>query len=174
MVNSRIPGSQFRVPCIAGQLGDVMKESAQIAHTFSRSFLLKNFPDSAKYFQDNAIHMHVPEGATPKDGAPQFISRMHRLHAELTQPGKPRTAIVVHIHCPPHRPHPAPPHASLPVCCKYCNDIQECNQSHVLFCVSVALKCSQVRNRKPSEASTDTAWCSVLYVVVWQHPLQPI
>lgn len=51
----------------AGQLGDVMKESATIAHTFARSFLLAKEPTNS-YFADAAIHMHVPAGGTPKDG----------------------------------------------------------------------------------------------------------
>lgn len=54
----------------AGQLGDVMKESASIAHTFTRSFLARRAPAlAADYFGQHAIHMHVPAGATPKDGA---------------------------------------------------------------------------------------------------------
>ena len=54
----------------AGQLGDVMKESASIAHTFTRSFLAARAPAlAADYFGQHAIHMHVPAGATPKDGA---------------------------------------------------------------------------------------------------------
>ncbi|XP_077988788.1 lon protease homolog, mitochondrial-like [Glandiceps talaboti] len=52
---------------LTGQLGDVMKESAHIAYTFSKSFLLNNDPDN-KFFNKNHIHLHVPEGATPKDG----------------------------------------------------------------------------------------------------------
>ncbi len=57
-----------------GQMGDVMKESAMIAYTFSRSFLAKKFPDNA-FFEHANIHMHVPEGATPKDGTSQgFIN----------------------------------------------------------------------------------------------------
>eukprot|EP00158_Paraphelidium_tribonemae_P006995 Partr_v1_DN28064_c2_g1_i2_m57226 putative ATP-dependent serine protease that mediates the selective degradation of misfolded, unassembled or oxidatively damaged polypeptides as well as certain short-lived regulatory proteins in the mitochondrial matrix. May also have a chaperone function in the assembly of inner membrane protein complexes. Participates in the regulation of mitochondrial gene expression and in the maintenance of the integrity of the mitochondrial genome. Binds to mitochondrial DN len=50
-----------------GQLGDVMKESIGIAHTFARSLLLKHDPENT-YFAKNRIHVHVPEGATPKDG----------------------------------------------------------------------------------------------------------
>jgi Lon-like ATP-dependent protease len=50
-----------------GQLGDVMKESAAIAHTFARRFLHSLRPDSA-FFADHALHVHVPAGATPKDG----------------------------------------------------------------------------------------------------------
>nr|XP_002739039.2 PREDICTED: lon protease homolog, mitochondrial-like [Saccoglossus kowalevskii] len=50
---------------LTGQLGDVMKESAHIAYTFAKSFLMK---DDNKFFNQNHIHVHVPEGATPKDG----------------------------------------------------------------------------------------------------------
>lgn len=44
-----------------------MKESAAIAHTFARSFMLTQDPGNS-YFADAAIHMHVPAGGTPKDG----------------------------------------------------------------------------------------------------------
>ena len=50
-----------------GQLGDVMKESATIAHTYARKYLELLRPDSA-FFADHALHVHVPAGATPKDG----------------------------------------------------------------------------------------------------------
>jgi len=50
-----------------GQLGDVMKESTTIAHTFARAFLAKIEPGN-DYFAKTAIHVHVPAGATPKDG----------------------------------------------------------------------------------------------------------
>lgn len=53
--------------CVAGQLGDVMKESANIAHTFARSYAAK-LGVPAKFFSDSSIHVHVPAGATPKDG----------------------------------------------------------------------------------------------------------
>jgi len=52
---------------VTGQLGDVMKESTRIAYTFSKKFLHENYP-SNHFFDDNSIHLHVPEGATPKDG----------------------------------------------------------------------------------------------------------
>ncbi|KAL4437435.1 hypothetical protein ABPG75_004574 [Micractinium tetrahymenae] len=58
-----------------GQLGDVMKESATIAHTYARKFLeslpaeqLPGGSAGASFFADHAIHLHVPAGATPKDG----------------------------------------------------------------------------------------------------------
>ncbi|KAJ1975314.1 ATP-dependent Lon protease pim1 [Dimargaris xerosporica] len=50
-----------------GQLGDVMKESTAIAYTFVRSLLTNRFPDNS-FFARHNIHLHVPEGATPKDG----------------------------------------------------------------------------------------------------------
>lgn len=50
-----------------GQLGDVMKESVRIAYSFSKMFLAKNFPEN-KFFDKAQIHLHCPEGATPKDG----------------------------------------------------------------------------------------------------------
>lgn len=49
---------------VTGQLGDVMKESAQIAVTLVKSM----YPEKAKLFEKNDIHIHVPEGAVPKDG----------------------------------------------------------------------------------------------------------
>ncbi|XP_044110395.1 lon protease homolog, mitochondrial [Neovison vison] len=52
---------------VTGQLGDVMKESARIAYTFARAFLMQREP-SNDYLVTSHIHLHVPEGATPKDG----------------------------------------------------------------------------------------------------------
>ena len=49
---------------ITGQLGDVMKESVQIAVSLVKSM----FPDKASLFEENDLHIHVPEGAVPKDG----------------------------------------------------------------------------------------------------------
>ncbi|KAL4303830.1 hypothetical protein GQ457_10G012720 [Hibiscus cannabinus] len=52
---------------VTGQLGDVMKESAQIAHTLARAILLEKEPDNP-FFANTKLHLHVPAGATPKDG----------------------------------------------------------------------------------------------------------
>nr|XP_012291322.1 lon protease homolog, mitochondrial [Aotus nancymaae] len=52
---------------VTGQLGEVMKESARIAYTFARAFLMQHAPDN-EYLVTSHIHLHVPEGATPKDG----------------------------------------------------------------------------------------------------------
>ncbi|KAG5850812.1 hypothetical protein ANANG_G00086400 [Anguilla anguilla] len=52
---------------VTGQLGDVMKESAKIAYTFARAFFMKEQPDN-DFLVASHVHLHVPEGATPKDG----------------------------------------------------------------------------------------------------------
>ncbi len=52
---------------LTGQLGDVMKESAEIAYSYIGSHL-RAFGADAEFFDDAFIHLHVPEGATPKDG----------------------------------------------------------------------------------------------------------
>uniref|UniRef100_A0A0E0CZH4 Lon protease homolog, mitochondrial n=1 Tax=Oryza meridionalis TaxID=40149 RepID=A0A0E0CZH4_9ORYZ len=52
---------------VTGQLGDVMKESAQIAHTICRSILHEKEPNNS-FFTKSKLHLHVPAGATPKDG----------------------------------------------------------------------------------------------------------
>jgi len=52
---------------VTGQLGDVMKESTQIAYTVARARLAEIAPENS-FFDVTDIHMHVPEGATPKDG----------------------------------------------------------------------------------------------------------
>ncbi|KAJ3171832.1 ATP-dependent Lon protease pim1 [Geranomyces variabilis] len=50
-----------------GQMGDVMKESATIAYTYAKSLMARRFPEN-KFFEKAQVHLHVPEGATPKDG----------------------------------------------------------------------------------------------------------
>lgn len=53
---------------LTGHLGDVMKESAEIAYSYIISHLKKYETKQANFFDNAYIHMHVPEGATPKDG----------------------------------------------------------------------------------------------------------
>mmetsp|Transcript_165664 Transcript_165664/g.531826 ORF Transcript_165664/g.531826 Transcript_165664/m.531826 type:complete len:1024 (+) Transcript_165664:75-3146(+) len=54
---------------VTGQLGSVMKESSQIALLNARRQASARFPeDRAKFFEEHDIHVHCPEGATPKDG----------------------------------------------------------------------------------------------------------
>ncbi|WP_175652276.1 endopeptidase La [Pseudomonas sp. Marseille-P9899] len=52
---------------LTGQLGDVMKESAEIAYSYVSSHL-KQFGGDPTFFNEAFVHLHVPEGATPKDG----------------------------------------------------------------------------------------------------------
>ena len=52
---------------LTGQLGDVMKESAEIAYSYISSHL-KTYKGDPKFFDAAFVHLHVPEGATPKDG----------------------------------------------------------------------------------------------------------
>ena len=56
---------QFR---LTGQMGNVMKESASIAWTWVRHFADAHSIASVKWFETHTIHLHIPEGATPKDG----------------------------------------------------------------------------------------------------------
>ncbi len=53
---------------LTGQMGSVMQESASIAYTYVRSIAAQNFGVGADYFEGRQIHLHIPEGATPKDG----------------------------------------------------------------------------------------------------------
>mgnify|MGYP002853408625 CR=1 FL=1 len=53
---------------LTGQLGDVMKESAQIAMNWVRQFVVEHKIKPSEWFERNTIHLHIPEGATPKDG----------------------------------------------------------------------------------------------------------
>jgi len=52
---------------LTGQMGDVMQESANIAYSYVRQ-TSENFGVSKEYFENHLIHVHIPAGATPKDG----------------------------------------------------------------------------------------------------------
>ena len=52
---------------LTGQLGDVMNESAQAGITYIRS-IASDYKVEPEFFQENDIHVHIPEGAVPKDG----------------------------------------------------------------------------------------------------------
>ena len=65
---------------ITGKLGDVMKESAQIAVSLVKSL----FPEKAKMFEENDLHIHVPDGAVPKDGPSAGITMTTAIASLLT------------------------------------------------------------------------------------------
>lgn len=65
---------------ITGQLGDVMKESAQIAITLVK----KRYPDKADLFKENDLHIHVPSGAVPKNGPSAGITLVTALTSLVT------------------------------------------------------------------------------------------
>ncbi|HYQ37780.1 MAG TPA: S16 family serine protease, partial [Pseudomonas sp.] len=58
---------------LTGKLGEVMKESAEIAYSYISSHL-KKFKGDPSFFDQAFVHLHVPEGATPKDGPSAGIS----------------------------------------------------------------------------------------------------
>ena len=63
-----------------GKLGEVMKESSQIAYSFAHAYLLEEEPEN-RYFETHEIHLHVPEGATPKDGPSAGITMALALYS---------------------------------------------------------------------------------------------
>ena len=75
---------------LTGQLGEVMKESAAIAMSWVRSYVQEKGIKASGWFDSNTIHIHVPEGATPKDGPSAGITMTTALVSLLT--GKPMKA----------------------------------------------------------------------------------
>ena len=75
-----------------GQLGQVMVESSEIAYSYVRS-LFKKRKDVLEFFRKNFIHLHVPAGATPKDGPSAGITMACALYSlAVGQPIVPDTA----------------------------------------------------------------------------------
>ena len=64
---------------LTGQLGDVMQESARIALSYVRSIVKKE----ASYFKEHDIHLHVPEGAVPKDGPSAGVTMSTALYSAI-------------------------------------------------------------------------------------------
>ncbi len=76
---------------ITGKLGDVMKESAQIAVSLVKAL----FPEKAKLFEENDLHIHVPDGAVPKDGPSAGITMTTAIASLVTENDvNPRVAMT--------------------------------------------------------------------------------
>jgi ATP-dependent Lon protease len=77
-----------------GQLGQVMVESSEIAYSYVR-FLMRDNDQVRDFFEKNQIHLHVPAGATPKDGPSAGITMACSLYSlVVNQPIKPYMAMT--------------------------------------------------------------------------------
>ncbi len=68
---------------MTGQMGDVMKESAQAALSYVRS-LSESYEIAADYFEKHDLHLHIPEGAVPKDGPSAGITMATAMLSAVT------------------------------------------------------------------------------------------
>jgi len=78
---ARIPGTG-KVQ-LTGQLGDVMQESAQAAITYIRS-IAEEFDIEKEFYKNYDLHVHVPEGAVPKDGPSAGVTMFTSVMSALT------------------------------------------------------------------------------------------
>lgn len=69
---------------LTGQLGDVMKESAQTGISYIRS-ISEDYQIPKKFFKENDIHIHIPEGAVPKDGPSAGITMATAMLSAITK-----------------------------------------------------------------------------------------
>ena len=69
---------------LTGQLGNVMKESAQAGISYIRS-VAESYDIPADFFQQNDIHIHIPEGAVPKDGPSAGVTMATAMMSAITK-----------------------------------------------------------------------------------------
>ncbi|WP_373878989.1 endopeptidase La [Maridesulfovibrio hydrothermalis] len=92
---SAMPGKGKQL--LTGQLGDVMKESAQAAVSFARLHA-KEYGINPKFHEEQDLHIHVPDGATPKDGPSAGVTLVTALVSALTNiPVDPELAMTGEI-----------------------------------------------------------------------------
>lgn len=80
-VNTMPGRGEFR---LTGQLGDVMKESAQAGISYIRS-VSEQYHIPEEYFRKHDIHIHIPEGAVPKDGPSAGVTMVTAMLSAITQ-----------------------------------------------------------------------------------------
>lgn len=79
---------------LTGQMGDIMKESAQTALSYVRS-AADRFGVKNSYFEKHDIHIHIPEGAVPKDGPSAGITMAAAMMSAVTnRPASAKTAMT--------------------------------------------------------------------------------
>lgn len=82
---------------LTGQMGDVMKESAKTGISYIRS-IASNYGIKPKFFKENDFHIHIPEGAVPKDGPSAGITMATALLSAITNtPVKAKVAMTGEI-----------------------------------------------------------------------------
>lgn len=69
---------------LTGKMGEVMKESATIAYTYVRKLVAEKYGIGQEWFEKNHVHLHIPEGATPKDGPSAGITMAIALTSLVT------------------------------------------------------------------------------------------
>ncbi|HWP41608.1 MAG TPA: S16 family serine protease, partial [Blastocatellia bacterium] len=83
---------------LTGQLGDVMQESARAAHSYLWSHASELGFDCSEKFEKNGVHVHVPAGATPKDGPSAGVAIVSALASLCTgRPVRSDTAMTGEI-----------------------------------------------------------------------------